>query len=128
MACKEIGGYENYLIYDDGRVWSKYSNKFLKQQKKKGYYCVNLCNGANRKTVTVHRLVAKAFLPNPKVLPEINHKDENKLNNSVSNLEWCTRDYNQNYGTRLDKIKRSHWVPVVQIKDGIVINEFESAK
>lgn len=128
MVYKEIDGFENYLIYDDGRVWSLYRKKFLKQQIKKGYFCVNLRNGSNRKTSTVHRLVAEAFLANPNNLPEVNHRDENKLNNNVWNLEWCTREYNQNFGTRIERIKKSHCRPVLQIKNGEIINRFESAK
>ena len=62
----------------------------------------------------VHRLAAQAFIPNPDNLPEINHKDENPGNNSVDNLEWCDRSYNNTYGTRQDKvrdtnIKNGYW-------------------
>lgn len=51
----------------------------------------------------VHRLIASAFLDNSKKMPQVNHKDENRLNNSASNLEWCTAKYNNNYGTKLYK-------------------------
>lgn len=56
---------------------------------------------------SVHRLVAEAFIPNPLGLPCVNHKDENTSNNNVDNLEWCTAEYNNNYGTRNDKIKKA---------------------
>ena len=51
-----------------------------------------------------HRIVATTFIPNPDNLPQVNHKDENKLNNSVDNLEWCDEKYNSNYGTRIEII------------------------
>lgn len=63
------------------------------------YLCVTLSLCGKHINAIVHRLVAKAFVPNPKNYPEVNHIDENKLNNSVDNLEWCTRIYNKNYGT-----------------------------
>lgn len=56
----------------------------------KGYLTVNLTNGKTKKTFRFHRIVAEAFIPNPNGLPQVNHKDGNKLNNNVSNLEWCT--------------------------------------
>lgn len=65
----------------------------------KGYLKVILCKDGKTKQLLVHRLVANAFIPNPLNLPFINHKDEDKTNNAVSNLEWCSQQYNTNYGT-----------------------------
>ena len=68
-----------------------------------GYQNVVLCKNGKTKTFTMHRLVAIAFLYNSDNLPEVNHKDEDKTNNCVDNLEWCDRVYNNNYGTRNKK-------------------------
>ena len=66
----------------------------------RGYKQITLSKDNKRSTKKVHRLVAEAFIPNPLKLPEVNHLDENKHNNSVDNLEWCTTRHNVNYGTR----------------------------
>lgn len=58
-------------------------------------------------TMRIHRLVVMTFIPNPENLPQVNHKDENKLNNRVDNLEWCTAKYNNRYGTKLQRISES---------------------
>jgi len=63
-----------------------------------GYLSVELFNGGESKRLLIHRLVAQAFIDNPDNLPQVNHIDENKLNNCVTNLEWCTAKYNMNYG------------------------------
>ena len=66
------------------------------------YLQVHLSNGkSGKKIALVHRLVAEAFIENPDNLPEVNHKDENKANNRVDNLEWCDHTYNNNYGSKL---------------------------
>lgn len=69
----------------------------------RGYQNVVLCKNGKTKTFSMHRLVAIAFLDNSDNLPQVNHKDENKLNNCVDNLEWCDSKYNNNYGTRNKK-------------------------
>lgn len=103
---KDIAGFEGkYAIDTDGNVWSYRSKKYLKPRyTQKGYARVHL--GLNT-DYYVHRLVAKAFIPNPDELPFINHKDENKLNNKVENLEWCTQKYNDNYGTKRKRLSNA---------------------
>lgn len=71
------------------------------------YLGVCLSKGKSRKCYLIHRLVADAFIPNPNGYPQINHKDENKFNNIVENLEWCTAKYNDNYGSRNTKLSKS---------------------
>ena len=93
-----------------------------------GYVSVILKDGGRKKRFNVHRLVAKAFLPNPNNLPEVNHKDENKLNNYADNLEWCDHTYNVNYGTcreRMRKTKSKHQIEQLTL-DGRHIAYFDS--
>ena len=90
---KNICNYEGlYKIDENGNVFSVRNNKFLKRMTfPSGYEYVHLCNGKGKtKLFRVHRLVAETFIPNPDNSPEVNHKDGNKQNNSVDNLEWCT--------------------------------------
>lgn len=108
---KDIQGYEGfYQISNLGRVRSLEriapSGKFVKQiirkqlKDKDGYCIVGLNKNKSQKTHKVHRLVANAFIENTDNLPEVNHKDEDKTNNEVSNLEWCNAKYNLTYGSR----------------------------
>lgn len=76
------------------------------------YLRINLHKNGKNTHHKIHRLVAEAFIPNPKNLPQVNHKDEDKFNNCVDNLEWCTNWYNSNYGTRFNKDRR------MVLKDG----------
>lgn len=106
MEQVDIKGFEDYQITDDGRVWSKKNNKWVKPYpNQKGYLLVILYKGSKeeRYSKQVHRLVAEAFIPNPNNLPQVNHKDECKDNNVVENLEWCTNKYNINYGTAIQR-------------------------
>lgn len=94
-----IAGFENYAVDENGNVFNTRKNKVLSQQQEKnGYMSVALFSKGKVKRKKVHRLVAEAFLPNPDNLPQVNHKDENKRNNNVKNLEWCTAQYNNHYG------------------------------
>jgi hypothetical protein len=79
--------------------------RILKQQiTKKGYLKAYLIKDGKSKTFASHRIIALTFIPNPDNYKFINHKDENKVNNRVDNLEWCTQSYNINYGTRNKKV------------------------
>lgn len=141
---RDIKGYEGlYQISNLGRVkvlekrnvsWGINRKKTVPEHiktiniAKNGYYMVDLFKEHYRKRVYVHRLVAEAFIPNPCNLPCINHKDENRSNNDISNLEWCTIAYNNNYGehkikmitTRLNNgtYKRSKYLEELSKKDG----------
>ena len=116
---KDIKGYEGfYQVSNLGRVRSLerdvyFPNGTIHRIKEKilvpvldnkGYQFVGLHKNGKRKDMKVHRLVAMAFIPNPENKPMVNHKDENPLNNCVDNLEWCTAQYNANYGTRNERM------------------------
>ena len=119
---KDIKGWENlYQVSNYGRVRSldrevvqnnngtevtmKYKGKILKPSvSSQGYVRVVLQNKDYKINYSVHRLVAQAFLPNSNNLEEVNHIDENSLNNNVNNLEWCSHKYNINYGNRNKKV------------------------
>lgn len=112
---KDIEGYEGlYQISNLGSVKSlgngnsnNSKEKILKPTKdKKGYLTVDLYKQGKRKIYKVHRLVAQAFISNPNNLPQVNHRDEDKTNNAVENLEFCDAKYNINYGTRNEKISK----------------------
>ena len=96
MKCIEVNGYNSYLIYEDGRVWSKKTRRFIKQfLNRGGYFVLNLSKpGEKPKSTRVHRLVAEHFLPLIEGLTDVNHIDGNKQNNHVSNLEWSNKSLN----------------------------------
>lgn len=114
---RDIKVYEGlYQVSNYGRVKSleRYEKcgNFIRVRKEKilkqklnlyGYLEVGLCKNAITKYFKVHRLVAESFISNPNNYPQVNHKDENKENNCVDNLEWCDCSYNINYGTRSEK-------------------------
>lgn len=123
---KSVCGYEGYYeVSNFGRIRSvdriilrkngaklPLKSRILPQQKYYGNSTiprlrVNLCKNGVNKVFSVHRLVAKAFISNPNCLAQVNHKDENPLNNHVDNLEWCDNIYNHNYGTRNQRQAKS---------------------
>lgn len=107
MEYKEIKiDNKTYLVSSGGEIYRK-----LAPFSARGYQKVTLGD----KKYFIHRLVAKLFIPNPDNLPIVNHKDKNVSNNNVENLEWCTSEYNSNYGKiKIPNDTESKLKPVVQ--------------
>lgn len=141
---KDIPGYEElYEINNIGKIKTKertfvdkMGRNYLKKSilcnsndDGKGYLQIVLTKNGKRKSFKIHKLVAKTFIPNPNNLPQVNHKDENKENNNVDNLEWCTRKYNINYGTRNYRCTRHRLRKINQYNlDNIFIKKYNSLK
>jgi hypothetical protein len=98
---RDIPGFEGrYLATRDGQIWSVKRRKFRAQSlQSTGYFTITLRCPVTKKTLTkaVHRLVAATWISNPTGLPQINHKDGNKQNNAIENLEWCTGSENMKH-------------------------------
>lgn len=127
---KEIKDYENYEISNFGDVRNKKTQRILKPWKcTSGYLEVYLWNNGKSEVKLIHRLVALAFLTNPTNLSQVNHKDEDKTNNAVDNLEWCDSKYNANYGTRNKRSSERRSLPILQLDlQGNFIKEFPSIR
>lgn len=146
---KQIKGYEGlYQVSNFGRVISldymrkKETRIMVPCKKPSGYLYVTLSKNGKRKNLYIHRIVAEAFMPNPENLPQVNHRDENKSNNFAGtpennftdgNLEWCDSKYNNNYGTKPERLKgkainrKSISKEVIQLSgEGYFIKEFPS--
>lgn len=121
---KDIEGFEGYRVSNYGEV--KRNGKKIKSRiTKAGYVIIELRKDKKAHIKYIHRLVASAFLPNEDDLPHVNHKDENRSNNYLDNLEWCTVEYNNSYGNRPHRLsiskmghKRSE---EAKIKQGLAI-------
>ena len=112
---KDVSGFEGlYQVSNFGRVKSLLKDRIMKRTiRPDGYLSVSLHKDGKQKSFLVHRLVASAYIGNPDNYPQINHKDENKTNNCVSNLEWCTPMYNANYGSRNEKDSAAKSIPII---------------
>lgn len=135
MSCelmeiwKDVNGYEKlYQVSNLGRVKRFETQCVLKPDIRKGYCRVTIYKNSTKKNVSVHRLVAIAFINNPNNYMCINHKDELKENNNANNLEWCTQQYNINYGTRSKRAASTNSIPVIQkTLCGEIVKVFSSA-
>jgi hypothetical protein len=118
-----IGGAYNSHMFRKGTIRKPQPKGYS------GYVGLSLSKDGKYENVYIHRLVAKAFIPNPDNLPEVNHKDENKKNNRADNLEWVTTQENINYGTRTQR-HRASLVPkmkpvVMKATDGTILRKFD---
>lgn len=106
------------VVTNTNGIRRKFPGKILKPvANSSGYLFVKLSKNGISRVFLIHRLVASAFIPNPNNLPQVNHKDENKLNNTIFNLEWCSAKENINYGTGIKRSseKRSKQVLCVEL-------------
>lgn len=120
--------FPKYEVSNLGRVRQIRNSKLIFQKDHtQGYKQVTLYSGGKAHYRYVHRLVARAFIPNPSGLPFVNHKDECRTHNWVDNLEWCTPEYNANYGTCRYRMAKKKSQKVKQYtKDGVLIREWGS--
>ena len=127
MMQKPIEGYEDYIAYENGSIYSLKSNKFLKPViHKNGYASVTLWHKGKGKQVLIHKIIALSFLPNPNNFPEVDHIDCNPLNNDLSNLKWISREDNLKRSFDL-KHQRFNKKPVQQFDlNGKLIAIYES--
>lgn len=127
---KSIKGYEKrYEVSNFGRVKNLRTGKIMKPEITNNGYCrVDLYDdNGKHKHKLIHRLVLEAFVPNPTSLPQVNHKDEDKTNNNVENLEWCSANYNSNYGTRGQRISEKQNKKVAKLDtSGNVLATYKS--
>lgn len=141
IQAKEVKDFEKYVIKSDGTLFSSFLGKDLSNKKSNGngYLIAALCKNGKYTNKYIHRLVAEAFIPNPENKPQVNHKDGNKSNNCVENLEWVTRYENDIHKYRvlkkytprskslLERLRQMSCVPVVDISTNVIYPSLRSA-
>ena len=126
----KIDGFEKYEVSNLGKVRNIKSGRVLKPRlQNNGYLMLCLYKNNKQKNLLLHRIVATAFIDNPEGKPQVNHIDENKTNNDLSNLEWCTARENAIHGTRIKRFSEKNFKKVIQLDlNDNVLNVFESIK
>lgn len=119
MRYTYVNGYDRlYRLYADGEIWSVRSGKFISQESVKGYKRVSLSMNGKVKRFQVHRLVAIHFIPNPNKKPCVNHKNGDKFDNVILNLEWCTYSENERHSyEELNKVNHNRKLSIDDILD-----------
>lgn len=120
----DVRSVDRTIIFSDGRERFFHGKVLSPSVGNHGYKTIVLKKNGLCRAFTIHRLVANAFIPNPNGFSEVNHKDEDKLNNFVGNLEWCSHKYNMSYGTKIERmllnrdskaLAKKHEKPVLSI-------------
>jgi len=141
---KDIPNFPHYQITEDGRVWSRYKNRFIKERDEKngwGYKSYELIENGKKTGIPTHRLLAITYIPNPENLQIVDHIDRNKTNNILSNLRWVSKSQNAINAKVKGKIKFRHitiynrpnigWYYYIQIRRNqkpIYISKFSAKK
>lgn len=131
VIWKDIKGYEGIYEISNTGIIRRVRDKVVKKQylDNVGYYAVNLWKDGVGKQKRVHRLLAEAFIPNPLNLTCINHKDENRANNNLDNIEWCTKAYNNTYGGKIERTSNKIRKAILQKdKNNNIVKEWDSIK
>lgn len=129
IVFKPVKGFESYYVSADGAVYSTISGNFRKSviNPQTGYPTMVLRKKDGKKfTRTLHRIVAETWIPNPENLECINHINENKLDNHASNLEWCSKAYNNTYNGKTQRCCKR--IQQIDLCTGAVIKTWSSAR
>ena len=111
-AWRSVDGFLNYQVSNIGNVRNANNGKILKPQLQKGYLHVRLSDDSKQTTCSIHRLVAKAFIVNPENKPQVDHVDNNKVNNSANNLRWATAQENSRNQPKTSRTTTSKYIGV----------------
>ena len=132
INMKQISGYENYKISEDGIVYSSYTNSVKRTSlHRQGYFLIGLYKDKVEKKMLVHRLVAMTYIDNPNGYKYVNHIDGDKKNNHIGNLEWVTSSDNQKHayknGLKIASRKTINNKIVINIENGVYYNSIKEA-
>ena len=120
--------FPNYTISEDGEIRNSKGKIIKGEISNTGYRRVSLSNNdVKHKKMSVHRLVAETYIPNPHNYPEVNHKNENKLDNNVNNLEWCSTLDNLNHSRVIEKASVAKFRKVKCVTTGKIYNSIKEA-